>query len=255
MSDRILSRVPNELFEERGHYLGRPADMEDRIIYKRVEWLSQLPDFFGKDMSLLDIGCGNGAVIFKIADRFKSCLGVDITNFHLSAFENFTRLHRISNCECKKMDIEKEKFAVQYDRLISFEVIEHLKSEDSVKAYYDALKPNGLLVISVPNKWWIFETHGANLPLLPWNRVPFFSWLPKFIHNKYAHARIYTKKEISNLLIKHGFQILKIEYITAPMDVIPRGKMREWIIKLFFNSLTTKIPFKSTSIAVLAKRT
>ena len=29
------------------------------------------------------------------------------------------------------------------------------------------LKPGGRFIISVPNKWWIFETHGADLPLLP----------------------------------------------------------------------------------------
>ena len=106
----------------------------------------------------------------------------------------------VRNCEFKIFDIEKEKLNEKFDRIISFEVIEHLKDENNVKAYYEALKDGGLAAISVPNKWWIFETHGTRLPLLPWNRVPFFPWLPKPIHERFANARIYTKKRIKNLL-------------------------------------------------------
>ena len=109
-------------------------------------------------------------------------------------------------------------------------------------------------MISVPNKWWIFETHGAKLPLLPWNRVPFFSWLPKFIHSKYANARIYKKREIIALLSEYGFKVEEAKYITAPMDVLPKGKFKDFIIKTFFNSELTKSPFKSPSIFVVATK-
>ena len=105
-----------------------------------------------------------------------------------------------------------------------------------------------------PNKWWIFETHGANLPLLPWNRVPFFSWLPKAIHERYANARIYTRERIVRLLEKHGFTVLDTEYVTAPMDMLPKGAFKNFVIKYFFNSDATRIPFKSTSIFVVAKK-
>ncbi len=110
------------------------------------------------------------------------------------------------------------------------------------------------MAVSVPNKWWIFETHGAKLPLLPWNRVPFFSWLPQGLHEKYANARIYTKKRITSLLEKYGFKILSAEYITAPMDVLPEGKFKNFMINNFFNTDTTTVPFKATSILVVAQK-
>lgn len=247
-------RVPDKLFNEAGHYLGRPADMTDKIISRRLNLTKNFPNFSGKDLSLLEIGCGNGASMFGLSEYFEKCVGLEIANDHQEEFEKYVADNHVKNCEFKIFDIEKNAPFEQFDRVISFEVIEHLSSEDSVKFYYDALKKDGLLAISVPNKWWIFETHGARLPLLPWNRVPFFSWLPRAIHEKFANARIYTQSRIRKLLEKHGFEILQMSYVTAPMDVLPKGKFKDFVVKYFFNSDTTAVPFKSTAIFVVAKK-
>lgn len=244
--------IPDHLFREDGHYLGRPANFDDRIIRKRVQLTEQIPGFTGIDKTLLEIGCGNGATMFLLADKLKSCLGLEVTDEHLKQFNFYKDTHQVNNCEYRVMNIEQNEPPATFDRLISFEVIEHLDKEDSLSFYYKALKPGGIMAISVPNKWWIFETHGARLPLLPWNRVPFFSWLPRILHERWANARIYTKGRIVKLLEKHGFEVVSAVYITAPMDVLPKGKFRDFIIKNFFNTLTTKNPFKSTSIFVYA---
>jgi 2-polyprenyl-3-methyl-5-hydroxy-6-metoxy-1,4-benzoquinol methylase len=252
---KFKDRVPKELFREDGHYLGRPADFEDRIIKRRIKLVEQVPNFTGSDLTLLEIGCGNGASIFSLASKMKYCLGIEITNEHLDQFESYKKNNAVVNCDYQIVDVTKDNPPALFDRIISFEVIEHLESEDNgLNFYYNALKINGLIAISVPNKWWIFETHGANLPLLPWNRVPFFSWLPKSIHEKFSNARIYTPNRIKTLLEKHGFEIINCKYITAPMDVLPNGKFKDFIINNFFNTETTQIPFKATSIFVAAKK-
>jgi 2-polyprenyl-3-methyl-5-hydroxy-6-metoxy-1,4-benzoquinol methylase len=251
---KYTERIPEALFDKDKHYLGKPASFEDRIVKRRLRLLKKISEFSGENLTLMDIGCGNGASLFGLQKDFKYCLGIDITEEHLSEFDNFKPQNNMHNCDFQMLDVEKDTLPNQFDRIISFEVIEHLQSEDNVKFYFDTLKEGGLAVVSVPNKWWIFETHGAKLPLLPWNRVPFFSWLPKMIHEKYANARIYTKKRIVNLLKKHGFTVLSVEYIMAPMDVLNEGKFKEFVIKNFFNKDTTKIPFKSTSILVLVKK-
>lgn len=247
-------RVPEELFEEDGHYLGRPADFDDRIISRRVRLIREIPNYLGKKYSLLEIGCGNGASMFQVAHDLKSCTGIEVTREHEDQFDNYVKLNNISNCEYEISDVVTEKAKKQYDRIISFEVIEHLSDESGLKFYHDSLKDEGLMAISVPNKWWIFETHGAKLPLLPWNRVPFFSWLPRPIHERFANARIYTKSRISKLLDKYGFEVMDIQYVTAPMDVLPKGKIRDWIINNIFNTDTTQIPFKGVSIFVVARK-
>lgn len=251
---RHKERVPKALFQEDGHYLGRPADFSDRIVLRRIKLVKSISGFTGEDLSLLDIGCGNGASMFLLSKNMKNCVGIEITREHEEEFNNYMAKNNIQNCKYKILDVVEDKAEETFDRIISFEVIEHLSNESGIQFYYDSLKDDGLLAISVPNKWWIFETHGAKLPLLPWNRVPLFSWLPRPMHEKFANARIYTKRRIRKLLEKHGFEVLQSNYVTAPMDVLPNGKFKEWVIKTFFDSDTTKIPFKATSLFVVAKK-
>jgi 2-polyprenyl-3-methyl-5-hydroxy-6-metoxy-1,4-benzoquinol methylase len=252
-NNKYDERVPRELFVD-DHYLGRPADFADKIVERRVRLVERFPGFTGRDLSLLDIGCGNGASMFLLSDRMKNCEGIEISDAHRPEFDAYKREHHIANCTFRVEDVTTASPDTTYDRIISFEVIEHLSDENRVSYYYDALKAGGLMAVSVPNKWWIFETHGANLPLLPWNRVPFFSWLPRPVHERFANARIYTKKRISRLLEKQGFRVLETKYIMAPLDVLKESAFKRLMVRWFFKSDTTTIPIKSTSILVIATK-
>lgn len=247
-------RIPDKLFNENEHYYGKPAEYNDRIIDRRIRILQRYNGFLNKDLTLLDIGCGNGATLFRLADKFKHCAGVDITDSHQATFESYKQQNGISNVELKIADISSFRFEQKFDRIISFEVIEHLESEELLQFYYDTLASGGVMAITVPNKWWIFETHGAKLPLLPWNRVPFFSWLPRPVHERFANARIYTQKRIVNLLKNYKFQIIDVDYVTAPMDVLPEGRLKDFMINNIFDKDTTSNPFKAVSIFVLARK-
>lgn len=251
---KYKERIPEELFQDDGHYLGRPAAFHDRIIQRRLNLVEAIPNFTGKDLSLLEIGCGSGASLFMLSAKMKTCVGLEITNEYEAEFNDYKTKQGIQNCTFQVADVVESKPAQQFDRIISFEVIEHLSDESGMQYYFDALKDDGILALSVPNKWWIFETHGAKLPLLPWNRVPFFSWLPRPIHEKFANARIYTKQRIQSLLEAYGFEVIDSQYIMAPMDVLPSGMIKDWVINTIFNADTTAIPFKSTSIFVVARK-
>lgn len=246
-----MTKVDETLFEGE-HYLGRPADSTDKIITRRVGLVKAIPGFCNKELELLEIGAGNGATLLLMSPDMKSCLGVDIFD-HTAEFEKKKAEEGISNCKIVIRDIEKEDLDKRYDRLICFEVIEHFNSEETVKRFTRWLKPGALCAISVPNKWWVFETHGARLPLLPWNRVPFFSWLPRFIHERFANARIYTKSRIRKLLEASGFEVLSMQYITAPMDVLKEGSLKRFLVTNIFNTETTTNPILSTSIFIVAK--
>lgn len=236
------------------HHLGKPAEFDHKIITRRVDLVKNIDGFCGKNLELVDVGCGNGASLFKLSEEMKSCTGIEIFEGHKKAFENYKSQNNKENCEFVLIDIENEKLERQFDRLISFEVIEHLTDDKSVTEFYKFLKKGGLAAITVPNKWWIFETHGANLPLLPWNRVPLFSWLPTPIHEKYSRARIYTKNRIKNLLESVGFEILKMDYVTAPLDVLKEGALKKFFTENIFNTDTTEVPFMATSIFILARK-
>jgi 2-polyprenyl-3-methyl-5-hydroxy-6-metoxy-1,4-benzoquinol methylase len=245
-------RVDKELFRD-DHYLGKPADDEDKIIGRRINVLERYPEFFNRTLSCIEVGCGSGATITRVSARFEKSVGIDIYDYS-QQFEVQKKKNNAFNCHFKKVDLENEMLDEQYDRLISFEVIEHLKNEESVAAYFNILKDGGMAAISVPNKWWIFETHGAKLPLLPWNRVPFFSWLPRAVHERYSNARIYTVKRIAKLMEKHGFTVIDHCYITAPMDVLKDSRLKRFLTTNIFKGDSTVVPFLSTSVFVMAQK-
>ena len=83
---KYTENIPEVLFSEDKHYFGKPANFDDRIIQRRLRLIEKIPEFTGNNLTLLDIGCGNGASLFGLQKQFKSCLGIDITDKHLSEF-------------------------------------------------------------------------------------------------------------------------------------------------------------------------
>ncbi|MDP8228503.1 MAG: hypothetical protein P9M15_03525 [Candidatus Electryoneaceae bacterium] len=103
----------------------------------------------------------------------------------------------------------------------------------------------------------MFETHGAVIPGLnwvPWNRVPLISWLPTWLHDRIAMARIYTMKTALKLMLQGGFEPLEYGYITAPLDVLPDGRLRQWLRRTIFLSDTTPNPLLAVNLYVIARK-
>jgi ubiquinone/menaquinone biosynthesis C-methylase UbiE len=205
---------------------------------------------------LLDVGCGNGAQTFRVLDRFRHVVGLDVVREHLVTFHR--ALAGLDDIHCSTVLYDGTRMPFrdgEFDAVLSIETLEHVRSEQQLLSeIHRVLRPDGMLVLSVPNKWWIFETHGANLPLLPWNRVPFFSWLPPAIHARYARARIYTRRGTVRLLTAAGFQVLASRYLAAPMDVIRNRALAGTLRATIFRGPGTRIPFLSTSIFIVARR-
>lgn len=229
---------------------GQPAAYGQEILKRRYRrTISHCPV---NTKTILDFGCGNGAQTIEFAGAAGRILALDVDYNSLEIFSS----------ELKRTNV-RTVLPVQYaggqlpvadesvDIVLSFEVLEHVSDETlALREIHRVLKPGGEAVISVPNKAWIFETHGARLPLLRWNRVPLFSWLPKPIHDRYSHARIYRRKEITRLLEAHALKPRSSEYITAPMDVVKIGWLKRFLRSTLFASDTTMIPMLSTSILV-----
>jgi ubiquinone/menaquinone biosynthesis C-methylase UbiE len=205
---------------------------------------------------LLDIGCGNASQTEFFSRHFKNSIGIDLQYKRLKNTAGDLLSRSIKNIYLLGGDSENLPFKKEtYDCITCFEVLEHVHNEDkTLLEMKRVLKKNGILIMSVPHRWWVFETHGANLPVLPWNRVPFFSWLPKNVHDLWARARIYTVDEIKELFIKHGFEQIETELLTAPMDVIKNQFLQKLLRSLIFKKDTTRIPFLASTIFICAKK-
>lgn len=235
--------------------VGKPAATGDFLLERRrravAGWLPERREH------LLDYGCGNGAQTLLFRDDFAHLTGVDITPESLAAFAAAAAAagaaDRISLHATAGEEIPAPDASV--DCLTSFEVLEHVADEAAVLAEMRrVLRPDGALILSVPNRLWIFETHGADLPLLPWNRVPFFSWLPKRLHDRWARARIYRRREIVALLERSGFRVERTAYLTAPLDVLRWPPLRDLLRATAFRPDRTPVPFLATAVLVRARR-
>jgi len=133
-----------------------------------------------------------------------------------------------------------------YKAATCFDVIEHCDTPFlAMSSIRSRLVDDGILLMTAPNRWWLFETHAAR----PWNRLPFFNWGPwrHWLRRKVGrNVPCYTKREIRELVEAVGFDVVDIGYQVAPLDNAP------WLRRLVWDWHTTKIPFFAVEIYVVA---
>ncbi len=233
---------------------GKPAEYGQLIVKRRFRLTQLQTDLHNKN--ILDFGCGNGAQTIEFAGVNSTITAIDIDETDLQSFKKVLSDESIASIKVVKYDGRALPFAKHsFDLILSFEVLEHVLDEkQTLSELYRVLKPGGEIILSVPNKGWIFETHGAHLPILPWNRVPFFSWLPFFIHRRFAKARIYRRRDITRLLENSHFKVLQSNFITAPMDMIKIDWLRNFLRATIFHDDSTHISMLATAILVHVKK-
>jgi SAM-dependent methyltransferase len=204
---------------------------------------------------LLDYGCGNGANTILFKDESKLIYGIDIEKKWIE--EAIRELHKrkISNIKYEKYNgrhiPHKNNF---FDVVTAFEVLEHTQNDQkALEEIYRVIKNKGILCISVPNKWYLMDTHGFNMPfknIIPWNRIPFLNLMPDSFYLKYGNARIYTKSGICNLLEINHFRVINTYYIKPPLDRIKNKHLKQII-----NSIIQKLPeFMGVSLLLVARK-
>lgn len=97
---------------------------------------------------LLDVGCGDGYVIYKILEESKkslNCEGLDISDNAINVANNKVKgKFNVMSCENKLPD-------KKYDTILCLEVMEHVKEPSRLlKQMYDRLNPGGKILITVP---------------------------------------------------------------------------------------------------------
>ena len=148
--------------------------------------------FKRKYVNVLEVGCGNGALIETIDAQYRAGLELDAKAASLIDKKlvdvNIIRLEDYSN-----ISINKEKF----DVIFAFEVIEHFANPvDFIMSCKKLMKKGSILVGSTPNstRWWVklFKREEFDSP-------------PN-------HFVMFDRIQLERLFSDHGF---KIEYLNA----------------------------------------
>ncbi|MFZ5897371.1 MAG: class I SAM-dependent methyltransferase [Myxococcota bacterium] len=232
--------------------LGTPTDYEFSLPRRRRELFLQhaMPLAPGRG-ALLDYGCGNGANTTLFAQDFERVDGIDVEAERI-AEANAKNPH--ANVSYRLYDGRSIPGEQSYDAVVSFEVLEHTASDaESLGEIFRRLKDGGVFMCSVPNKYYLMETHGFRFPLenvVPYHRIPFLNLLPKAVYDRYGNARIYTRGQIEQLVSRAGFSVLDSGYIRAPLDKIKNPRVRELAL-----SVIARLPeAMGVSVWVVAKK-
>lgn len=159
---------------------GRPQmyDVASRQLRAKRMVLA-LADHFGKTkikkLTVLDVGSSTGIIDHHLARHFGNVVGIDIdegaVKFAAQKFKQRNLTFRVADAMQLKMGINK------YDVVICAQIYEHVPDPHRLMTeIYKVLKPGGVCYFAALNKWWPWEPH---------YNLPFLSWLPKSLANKY----------------------------------------------------------------------
>ena len=111
-----------------------------------------------RDRDILDVGCGVGYGSQWLAKSgAKSVLGIDIAH---DAIEHAKKNYFHPSVSFKIQDAAAMHFAVEFDVVTCFELIEHIGEQRTVlDAIKKALRPDGKLIISTPRPMDDKRTH------------------------------------------------------------------------------------------------
>lgn len=135
--------------------------------------------------SFMEIGCGTGFVLKGIACNFPK--------IRLVGSEIYTEgiayaAERITGGEFMQMDARQIPFIAEFDAVGAFDLLEHIEEDETVlQQIHQALKPDGLLILTVPQHRWLWSPTDANA----------------------CHVRRYPVQELHDKVTLAGFTIVR----------------------------------------------
>lgn len=153
-------------------------------------------EYYDKEFTLLDIGCGNHSAQ-KTKHWFNGCAyyGLDRDNYNndtadFALMEKFYSIDLVN--EPEKVEIIPNDF---FEIIVLNHVIEHLSNGlDIISALTSKLKAGGKIYIEFPS------SKSLSLPNM-YGSLNF--------SDDQTHVRVYSAREISNLLLAHNFRIVR----------------------------------------------
>ncbi|HRF59481.1 MAG TPA: methyltransferase domain-containing protein [Fimbriimonadaceae bacterium] len=138
-----------------------------------------------KDLKVLDIGCGTGAVLTQLSSQHEA-IGLDFSQLALE-FCGKRGLENLVLANAEQIPMEDNTV----DAVVALDIYEHIPND--VRAFeetFRVLRPGGHLVLSVPAFRFLWGPHDVAL----------------------MHFRRYTKREMRRRLEDAGFKVERISY-------------------------------------------
>ncbi len=161
---------------------------------RRLDLIARYADLKGK--RILDAGCGVGMYVRKFRRFSEHVAGVELDESR--AAEGGQDLPGIACASVEALPFADATF----DVVLSHEVLEHVGDDRrAVAEALRVLRPGGRLVVFVPNRRWLFETHGVYWRgRYHFGNIPLVGYLPDSLRDRLApHVRAYTHSQLRAL--------------------------------------------------------
>jgi SAM-dependent methyltransferase len=149
---------------------------------------------------MLDIGCGVGTFVQRLAEFSPRVCGVDIDG---------ERVRRGASASGGGLAVAvSENLPFQdgaFDLVLLHEVLEHVRDDAlTLREACRVVRPGGNVVIFCPNRLYPFETHGVFLgKRYVFGNIPLVNYLPDPLRRRLApHVRAYTRGGLRRLLAR-----------------------------------------------------
>jgi len=161
---------------------------------------------------VLDVGCGNGYVLFRLMDKYNELYGIDIASLRLEEARKTTaekysdlpkRFYFYEGNLDKTMDFESGFF----DTIICLAILEHVYDIYSlVKELHRVLKPGGHVIAMVPNIAYLKYRIKLAFGFLPVTSSP-YDW--DEIGWDGGHIHYFTMRKFCELFESQRFRIIE----------------------------------------------
>ena len=188
--------------------------------------LNLINSFSSEEKNLLDVGCGTGDFLQIALDN----------NWNVSGIEPNDQARKIANKKTNNSVFEIEQLlkfeANSFDVITLWHVLEHLPNlEEHISVFNNLLKPNGTIIIAVPN----YKSYDAKHYKEFWAA-----------YDAPRHLWHFNKESISKLVSKEFMKVIKIKpmwfdafYVSMLSEKYKSGKMNP--IKGFWIGLLSNI--------------
>lgn len=181
---------------------GKLSGLRKRLTIDRLESSYR---YLETGEKFLDLGCGTGILVFKAADKYKFCFGLDIVGTSVSKARREAERQGLSQrLSFLEGNLNQPlPFPEQYfDAVACTSVLAHIFDPYAlVKESYRILKKNGLLVVQVPNLGYVRYRLAVLFGKLP-QQSDQIGWHGGILH-------YFTLSTLRRLLEGQGFKIEK----------------------------------------------
>lgn len=249
----LLSRVAGAMAFDNPEW----TETAERQVEDTAELLESV-DWSGKQV--LDVGCWWGWLVQYASERGARVTGFDRDDGHIrDAMAYLRSAQGLCVADALRMPYASETF----DVIVSIHTMEHVHPEQGMVAEIRrVLKPDGVLLLSVPNDW----SFGV-LPYRPFRfalRGGLGSGLPRRLHlhlksicySDVGHHREYTVRSVTELLRLNRFEVERVWRHGWEMPYPLKGRLSKKTRQRLSRSLGKSLPgILRASISIRARKT